>query len=74
MERSSKGKQIKYKKAMKRTLRKFIKTNGKRILIDINDISFCEEVSTQECRILTKQGSNISLNATYVEVIKNLKD
>lgn len=59
---------------MKRTLREFWETNGRRILIDINDISFCEEVSSQECRILTKQGANISLNATYVEVITNLKD
>ena len=59
---------------MKRTLREFMETNGKRLLIDINDISLAEEVSTNEFRILTKQGANISLNATYVEVIKNLKD
>lgn len=59
---------------MKRTLRELLETNGKRLLIDINDISFAEEVSTNECRILTKQGANISLNATYVELVKALKD
>lgn len=51
-----------------------METNGKRLLIDVTDISFAEEITNSTCRIITKQGANISLTSSYQDMVKAITE
>lgn len=59
---------------MKRTYKELTETNGKRLIIDVTEISFAEEIGNNICRIITRQGANISVASSYVDLVKKIID